>query len=74
MTTAVAVRKLTQEVEALRDDIREIKRVLAAPLADPEGKYRNVFVKKMFARAQSRGPFYRFTDEEAFLRHVRAAK
>ena len=74
MTTQTLVRKLNREVEILRDDVREIKKMVLAPLRDPEGEYRKPFVKKMLARAQSQGPFYRFVDKESFLKHVRSKK
>ena len=74
MTTQTLVRKLNREVGILKEDMREIKRMVFAPLKDPEVEYRKSFVKKMLARAQSQGPFYRFTDKESFLKYVRSKK
>ena len=74
MTTQTLVRKLNKEVGILREDMREIKKMVLTPLKDLEGEYRKSFVKKMLARAQSQGPFYRFTDKESFLKHVRSKK
>jgi len=72
MTTATLVRKLNREIGILQKDIREIKRVVFAPVVDPEGEYHPSFVKKMLLREKSKGPFYRFTDKESFLKHVRS--
>ena len=66
--------KLNKEVKSLKEEVREIKRFIFAPLKDPEGEYRKSFIKKMLARSQSQGPFYRFTDKESFLKHVRSRK
>jgi len=54
--------------------VRAIKSFLFTPLKDPEGEYRESFIKKMLSRTQSRGPFYKFTDKESFLKHVRSRK
>ena len=74
MTTQTLIKKLNREVGILREDVREIKKMVLTPLEDSEGEYRKSFVKKMLARAQSQGPFYRFTDKESFLKHVRSKK
>lgn len=74
MSAQVLVRKLNQELTELKADVREMKRFIFAPLKDSEGEYRESFVKKMLARAQKQGPFYKFTSRENFLKHVRAAK
>jgi len=74
MTTQTLVRKLNKEVFILRKDIEDVKKVLFAASRDPEGEYRPVFIKKMLKRMSSRGPVYRFTTKEAFLRHVRSAE
>lgn len=73
MTTATLVRKLNKEVEALHQDIQDIKRFLLVPPHDPEGEYRPSFVKKVLRRMRERGPVYRFTTKEVFLKHVRSA-
>ena len=74
MTTQALIRKLNREVGILREDVREIKKTVLAPLKDSEGDYRESFVKKMLARAQSTGPFYEFTDKESLLKHVRSSR
>ncbi|MFY9462693.1 MAG: hypothetical protein WAP52_00720 [Candidatus Sungiibacteriota bacterium] len=74
MTTATLVKKLNREIGVLQKDIREIKKVVFAPLVDPEGEYRPSFVKKVLERTNERGPLYRFTTKEAFLKHVRSYK
>lgn len=72
MGTQLLIKKLHREMGALRDDVRTMKRFLLSPLSDAEGEYRESFVKKMLARSQRRGPFHRFTNREAFLKHVRS--
>lgn len=74
MTTMTLVKKLHKEVSVLQKDIREIKKVVFAPISDPEGEYRPSFVKKVLRRMNERGPLYRFTTKEAFLKHVRSSK
>ena len=77
MTTATLVKKLNKEVATLRQDVREIKKVLSLPTSvvrDPEGEYRASFVRKVLKRTQNKGPVHRFTTKEAFLKHVRSAK
>ncbi len=58
----------------LRKDMEVVKNVLLATYRDPEGEYRTSFVKKMLKRMVAKGPVYRFTTKEAFLRHVRSTK
>ncbi|MEK7560332.1 MAG: hypothetical protein AAB539_00030 [Patescibacteria group bacterium] len=72
MATEMAVKKLTKEIEALKEEVHEIRRFLLIPSADEEGGYKKEFVKKILSRARGNGPFYRFADKEAFLKHVRS--
>ena len=73
MTTQTLIRKLNKEVVTLRQDVRDIKNILLAPLSDPEGEYRKSFVKKVLARAKEETT-WRFTTKEDFLRHVHGGK
>ena len=74
MATRTIVKKLNQDIEELKGDIREMKKFLFTPFKDVEGKYKAFFVKKMLSRSQSNGPFYRFKDRASFLRHARSKK
>ena len=74
MTTQALIQKLNREVGILKEDVREIKKTVLAPLKDSEGEYRKSFVKKMLTRAQSTGPFYEFTDKESLLKYVRSSR
>lgn len=74
MTTAILIKKLNKELEVLKKEMREMKQMMAVPGRDPEGEYKKSFIKKMLAREQSNGPFYRFTDKASFLKHVRSGK
>lgn len=74
MTTQVLIKKLNKEVTMLKEEIREMKSFIFAPMEDPEGKYKASFIKKIRARAKSPGPFYQFTDKESFLKHVRSTR
>ena len=64
MTTQLLVEKLSDEVKELKDDMREMKRFLFAPLKDAEGEYQKSFVKKMVTRSLRSGSLYRFTNKE----------
>jgi len=74
MSTQILIKKLNLEVEGLKNDVREMKKFLFAPLRDAEGDYRESFVKKMLVRSQNRGLFYKFANKESFLKHVRSKK
>ena len=74
MTTQLLVEKLNKEVKTLREDLREMKKFIFAPIKDTEGTYKASFVKKILSRAQTKGPFYSFTDKESFLRHANSKK
>jgi hypothetical protein len=56
VTTQVLVRKLNKEVMGLKNDMRQIKKLLVVSLRDSEGEYAKSFVVKMLGRAQSRIP------------------
>ena len=72
MTTQTRIKKLNQDMGILRADVQEMKRFLLSPLQDPEGRYRDSFVRKLLARSQNRGPFYRFSGRDEFLKHVQS--
>jgi hypothetical protein len=72
MTTKILIKKLNKDVGELKDDVREMKRFLFAPMKDVEGEYKESFVRKILARPQSRGPFHKFVNKESFLAHVRS--
>lgn len=73
MTTATLVKKLNREVGILQKDIRDIKKIVFAPLSDSEGEYRPSFVKKVLAR-EKQPATYRFTTKEDFLRQLHGRK
>ena len=70
MSTQLLVKKLNKEVIELKNDMREMKKLLVASLRDTEGEYTKSFVTKMLRRAQSNRPLHRFTGKEAFLKKV----
>ena len=74
MSAQILIKKLNQEVEGLKDDMREIKKFLFAPIRDSEGDYKKSFVKKMLVRSKNLGPFYKFANKESFLNHVQSKK
>ena len=74
MSAQLLIQKLHKEVRELRGDVREMKEFLFAPLKDAEGDYKKSFVKKLFVRSQSGGPFYKFSTKKSFLTHVRGKK
>lgn len=74
MTTQTLVKKLNKKVSNLQKDMTVVRRILFATSRDPEGEYRPTFIRKMLKRISSKGPVYRFTTKEAFLRHVRSSQ
>ena len=50
MTTLTLVKKLGGEVKELKNDLRQMKQFLFAPLKDIEGEYKDAFVKKILGR------------------------
>jgi hypothetical protein len=74
MSTQILIGKLNKEVSELKDDLREMKEFLFAPLNDPEGEYKDSFVKKILLRARNGGMVYKFLDATSFLSHVRSKK
>ena len=71
MSTDVLVKKLNREVSGLREELRRVRTEFLSALTDPEGAYRNAFVKKIRERERE-GARYRFAGKAAFLRHVRS--
>ncbi len=74
MIIQVLIKKLNKEVTTLKEEMREMKSLIFAPIEDPEGEYKPSFIRKICARAKSRGPFYQFIDKESFLNHARSKK
>ncbi len=70
MSTEVLVKKLNREVIHLRKDVGRLREVFFQVIADPEGAYRNDFVKKMLLR-EKETPRFRYTTSAKFLQHVR---
>ena len=66
--------KLNSEVRALKQDVREMKKFLFAPVRDPEGSYKSTFTKKMLARVAESGATSYFEGKDSFLKHVRSKK
>ena len=73
MTTQTIVKKLNQEVEALRNDVKQVKKVLYSALYDTEGEYKEIFIKKILSRSKKSAP-YRFSSKDSFLKHARSSK
>ena len=74
MSTQVLIQKLNKELAVLKEDFKEVKKFLFAPLKDDEGEYRDSYVKKILSRSQRQGRFYRFVNAKDFLKHVRKRK
>lgn len=74
MSTHVLIQKLNKELSELKDDIREVKEFLLAPLKDAEGEYKESYVTKILSRSQQRGRLLRFTNAEDFIKHARGGK
>ncbi|MEK7500534.1 MAG: hypothetical protein AAB642_00195 [Patescibacteria group bacterium] len=74
LTSPTIVKKLSNELAELKEDVHGLKQYIFLPLKDSEGKYKDSFVKKMLSRSIGRGPFYNFNSKESFLKHVRSGK
>lgn len=74
MTAQALAKKIDREIKELRGDVQEIQQFIFGPHKDTEGEYRESFIRRLFKRSLSSGPFYKFTDRESFLRHVRGKK
>ncbi len=73
MTPQAVIKKLNQEVETLKNDVKQVKKVLYSALYDTEGEYKETFVKKILSRSKKPAP-YRFSSKDSFLKHARSAK
>ncbi len=73
MTTQVLVKKLNKDIENLRKEMDEVKKVLFASLEDSEGEYKASFIKEVIRRS-GETPSYRFNSKEEFLKDVRSQK
>lgn len=73
MITQTLIQKLNNEVMDLRKDIFEMKRVILAAISDPEGDYRESFVRKIFGCTKEK-PQYRFTNKIEFFKQIHGRK
>ena len=70
MSSPISVKKIDKEVRELRNDFQKLKQFFFVLLWDEEGKYRESFVQKMLIRVKRKESVYRFTNAEAFLKHI----
>ena len=73
MTTQTIVKRLDKEMSAMRQDLEVVKSVLLAAYQDPEGEYKDEFVKKILVRSNE-NPKHKFVDKTTFLKHVYGGK
>ena len=73
MTTQVLIKKLNQEIARLKRDVSAIKRVILSSNIDPEGDYRQSFIKRVLEREREETS-YRFTTKENFLKQIHEGK
>ena len=73
MTTQLLLRKLNKEVGSLKEEVREMKRLMFVLPRDTEGEYQKSFIKKITAR-EKEDATYRFTTKEEFLKQFHERK
>ncbi len=68
MSTQTA-EKIYKEIRELKKETKTLKELFFLILRDPEGEYREIFVKEILKKARSR-PQFAFTDKKSFLRRI----
>ena len=69
MTTQVLVRRMSEQLENLREEVSVLKGFFCGTFLDSEGEYRPEFVEKILASEKESAP-YVFTTPAAFLKHI----
>lgn len=68
MSTQTA-EKIYKEVKALKEETKILKELVFLILKDPEGEYKESFIKKIVKKYRSE-PQFVFTDKKDFLKQI----
>ena len=63
------VEKIYKEIQKLREETRALKELIFCVLKDPEGEYKDSFVKRILAQVHSK-PQFIFTNKKEFLKKL----
>lgn len=67
--TTQAAEKIYKEVKALKEETRTLKELVFLILKDPEGEYKEFFIKKIIKKYQNE-PRFIFTNKKDFLKQI----
>lgn len=68
MTTQTA-EKIYKEVKALRQETKTLKELFFLILRDPEGEYKESFIRRVLKKSRSK-PKFAFVDKNTFLKQI----
>lgn len=61
--------KIYKEVKALKKETKILKELVFLILRDPEGEYKDSFIRRVLEKARSR-PKFTFTDKKGFIKQI----
>lgn len=61
--------KIYKEVNALKEETKTLKELIFLILKDPEGEYRDSFIKRVLKKSCAK-PQFIFTNKKDFLRQI----
>lgn len=63
------VEKIYKEIKTLKEETQVLKELIFLVLKDPEGEYKDSFVKRILKKAQSK-PNFTFTNKQTFFNQI----
>ncbi len=66
---AITVEKLYKEIKELKKETREFRKLILFLIADPEGEYKEEFVRRILKKSQEK-PEFTFSDKKSFLEQI----
>lgn len=69
MTTVTLMRKLSEQLENLHEEVSFLRDAFLGTLSDPEGNYQPDFVEKIL-NSEKEPAQHSFTTPAAFLKHI----
>ncbi|MBI5079493.1 hypothetical protein HZB06_02375 [Candidatus Wolfebacteria bacterium] len=67
--SAQTAEKIYKEIKALKEETKILKELVFLVLKDPEGEYRESFIKKIIKKYRNE-PQFVFTDKKDFLKQI----
>lgn len=62
--------KIYKEVKSLKEETKALKELIFLILKDSEGEYKDLFVKRILKKAQSK-PNFAFINKQTFLKQIK---